>query len=189
MRLLEKTISMKIMKALYDTTYFCLLISLIMSCNRSANKNEVTTSATEEGVYEKVSFKAFDTKQNDVCQLKMLEFTDIYGLQGLPDAKQDIHGYDSLVFTHMPYDSVAIERMLKDKGLSMVNMRWGKWAGGPKIACLTYADNSYDCCCHVDKVYYATEKENEYIVTERIDCFGPSGLTALNQQTGKHVVD
>lgn len=189
MRFLANTSSAKLMRALCNATCFCFVISSLISCNPSANKTDGATSTTEESAYEKVSFKTFDPKQNDVCKLKMLEFTDIYEIQGLPEANKDIHGYDSLVFTHMPYDSIAIDRMLKDKGLSMVNMRWGKWAGGPKIACLTYADTAYDCCCHVDKVYYATEKENEYIVTERIDCFGPSGLTALNQQTGKHVVE
>lgn len=168
---------------------FCFLVALLLCCSRSTDTKDTATSTTDEESYDKVSFKTFDVRQHDVCKLKMLEFTDIYEPQGLPEVDKNIHGYDSLVFAHMPYDSIAIERMLKDKGLSMVNMRWGKWSGGPKIACLTYADNNYDCCCHVDKVYYATGQENEYIVTERIDCFGPSGLTALNLQTGKHVID
>lgn len=138
-----------------------ILSAVVESDELQLNNNPASSS---EQTYQKTSFKTFDFfGQLDNCDLKLLEFTDIYERQSLTGA----------------YDTIAIVRLLKKRGLSMVAWSHGRQKNGTLITCVSYADAKFDCGCHIDKLYKPTEKEGEYIVTERINCFPRTWLTAM----------
>ncbi len=107
--------------------------------------------------YNKTSYKYFDIK--NICSNSLIELTDLY----LNEEKLLDYNFEK---------SIVVEE-LKLNGFELKNVRFNKWASGPRI--VSFKLVKQDCNCYVDKLYFydyskPSETENEYRVTERIRC-------------------
>lgn len=107
--------------------------------------------------YNKTSYKYFDIK--NICSNSLIELTDLY----LNEEKLLDYNFEK---------SIVVEE-LKLNGFELKNVRFNKWASGPRI--VSFKLVKQDCDCYVDKLYFydyskPSETENEYRVTERIRC-------------------
>ena len=66
-------------------------------------------------------------------------------------------------------EKIFLAQKLKDKGFKVTGWGRGNYPpSGPRIIMLTLKKGN--CECEVDKVYYATLFDSEYVMTERIKC-------------------
>ena len=65
-------------------------------------------------------------------------------------------------------DKINLVDALKTKGFKVASSSRGNWMEGPRIVSFTMA--MQQCECQVDKLYYSTDQESLYKVTERIKC-------------------
>lgn len=96
------------------------------------------------------------------------EMLPLYGLCS-PDALEIIDYYS--LMNAIPSDEeehLMLVELLKSKGFEVTNYGRGNWEFGPRI--VSYTLQTDQCECQVDKLYYSTEQENTYRVTERIKC-------------------
>jgi hypothetical protein len=66
------------------------------------------------------------------------------------------------------YEKLVLVDSLKSIGFKVTNWGRGNWMDGPRIVNFTMSNEQ--CECQVDKLYYSTEQEGKYNVTERIKC-------------------
>jgi len=90
----------------------------------------------------------------DICLTKDIEFMDLYPRM------------DS-IFSDKGENLILVDS-LKTKGFKVTNWGRGNWVEGPRI--ITFTLSNGQCECQVDKLYYTTEQEPKYKVTERIKC-------------------
>ncbi|PLW94685.1 MAG: hypothetical protein C0592_02120 [Marinilabiliales bacterium] len=80
--------------------------------------------------------------------------------------------YDSLAYS-IPDDStesLVIVQILKEKGFVITNWGRGNHPRGPRIISITMVKE--DCECVVSKLYYSTNTEGMYEMTEWVKCCG-----------------
>ncbi len=105
--------------------------------------------------YQKTSFHTFDFNSNTICSVQHVEFTDIYPIT------------DSI--TDLQSEEFAVIDKLKALGFAQEKfIGWGNWQEGPRTINFIYTNGT--CACEVDKLYYSTEKPNQFRVTEALNC-------------------
>lgn len=142
-----------------------LVIILICSCSsdHSINKEMKTKSANdvnnEEADFEAWNYKEvkqdfFSLLMYDICSTQDVEFIDLYPVM------------DSIA--NDEYERIILVDSLKSKGFKVTDWSRGNWMHGPRFVSLKM--NNGHCKCQVDKLYYSTESDHKYKVTERIKC-------------------
>ena len=131
-----------------------LIITLLNSC--SNNTGSIAENETDKDTwsYEKVSQENLASFMNGICSNKDIEFIDLYPI------------IDSI--SSDEYENIILVDSLRTKGFNVTNMGRGNWMEGPRIVSFTMSNG--ECECQVDKLYYSTEHESKYKVTERIKC-------------------
>lgn len=140
-----------------------LTITLLSSCSNNIGSTEVKEAEnnsfkneTDRNAwnYEKVSHDNLASFLNNICSNKDSEFIDLYPT------------IDSI--SSDEYENIILVDSLKTKGFNVTNRGRGNWTEGPRIVSFTMSNGQREC--QVDKLYYSTEHENKYKVTERIKC-------------------
>lgn len=126
--------------------------------NRTEKESEAqnleSTSNQKGWNYEEVKQNYIDSLMLDICSTSDLEFFDLYPI------------LDSIASDK--YENSILVDLLKTKGFKVINWGRGNWMEGPRI--LNFTLSNQQCECQVDKLYYSTEQERKYKVTERIKC-------------------
>lgn len=149
------------------TTIFSLLI---WSCNNQSTESgntaipdqieEVSEQSVEgsndenEWKYIEVNRDRFDSLMANICSTEDLEFLNLYPI------------IDSIASDK--YENLILVDSLKAAAFKVTNWGRGNWMEGPRIVSFTMSNQQ--CECQVDKLYYSTEQEGKYKVTERIKC-------------------
>ena len=136
-----------------------VLCNLLLPIRDKHPKAKAAISIEETGSnidtdYKEVDKSYLDTLLKDICSTEALEFKGLY--QNLDSIASD------------RYEKLALVDSLKKRGFRVTNWGRGNWEFGPRIVSLDLSKET--CVCQVDKLYYTTQKENEYRVTERIKC-------------------
>ena len=144
---------------------FLLLILTIFLCSctsNTANKDQKISemigvkekSIKNEWNYKEVKKEFLDSLMIDICSTKDIEFKNLYSR------------IDSIVSDKN--EKLILVDLLKVNGFQVINSGRGNWMEGPRIVSFTMSNRQ--CECQIDKLYYSTEQENKYKVTERIKC-------------------
>lgn len=104
--------------------------------------------------YQKVRFGEFDFSTKNICDIRLLEFIDIY------EPLDSISGDE--------YEKIVTAEKLKEFGYKQIEWGRGNFQFGPRVVVVTLSNGTCDCV--IAKHYFSSDKENKYIVTERIDC-------------------
>lgn len=112
------------------------------------------TSEEDGWNYTEVKRHYIDTLMFDVCSTNDMEFIDLYPT------------LDSIASDK--YENLNLVDLLKIKNFEVTNWSRGNWMEGPRIVSFTMSNQL--CECQIDKLYYSTEQEGKYNVTERIKC-------------------
>lgn len=147
-----------------------IIILLLWSCNNPSKENDATEtldqiedvndqsvesrSAESEWNYREVNRDYFDSLLVNICSTEDLEFMNLYPL------------IDSIASDK--YENLILADSLKKRDFELVNSGRGNWMQGPRIVSITMSNQL--CECQLDKLYYSTEQEGKYKVTERIKC-------------------
>lgn len=135
-------------------TITCLYSCSIHSSNTDEKESKIVQLDMNDSQYKEVKKEVFDSLLTDICSSKDLEFMDLYAtIDSISSAK---------------YEKLILVDSLKSKGFKVINWGSGNWMEGPRIVSFTLSNGT--CECQVDKLYYSTEQENRYKVTERIKC-------------------
>lgn len=141
-----------------------LIVTFLYSCSNNANdkdEKEFETirieaeSSKNTLSYKKVNQKFVDSLMHAVCLTKALEFIDLYPV------------LDTI--TSDEYENLILVDSLKGRGFRIKNRGRGNWMKGPRI--VSYTMSNKQCECQIDKLYYSTQHDNKYKVTERIKCY------------------
>lgn len=148
-----------------------IILSVTWSCDNRTKKevstkdhngieNEMQTqdldnTTTETGWnYKEVKRKNIDSLLLNICSTSDLEFIDLYPiLDSIPSDK---------------YENLILVDSLMTKDFQVIEWGRGNWMEGPRI--VSYTMSNQQCECQIDKLYYSTEQEGKYKVTERIKC-------------------
>lgn len=148
-----------------------IILSFIWSCNlqtkeedstvnkdsleKESNDLSIESNSTERDLnYDEVNRNYIDSLMLDICLTKDIEFIDLYPV------------LDSIA--PEKHEKLVIVDSLKMKGFDITNWGKGNWVGGPRIVSFTMSNQQ--CECQIDKLYYSTEQEGKYRVTERLKC-------------------
>lgn len=148
--------------------FIIVLLSFFWGCNNQPKQDTINGSdaiseikneaeleqSVNEWNYKEVGSNYIDTLIVDICSTQDLEFIDLYPIM------------DSIASDK--YESLVLHDLLKDNGFEITNWGRGNWMEGPRIVSFTMSNGK--CECQIDKLYYSTENEDEYKVTERIKC-------------------
>lgn len=135
------------------------ILSALYSCG-DQSKQHVSTPNSSKIVtesrwdYVEVKRNYLDSLMQDICSIQGLEFIDLYPI--IDSIASDKH------------EKLVLVDSLKSMGFSVTNWGRGNWMKGPRIINFTLSNGQ--CECYADKLYYATNEENEFKVTERIIC-------------------
>ena len=122
--------------------------------NKTQKKDLNSTSTETELNYKEVKQKNIDSLLLDICSANDLEFISLYPI--LDSISSD------------KYENLILVDFLKKKNFKVIEWGHGNWMEGPRIVSFIMSDQQ--CECQIDKLYYSTEQEGIYKVTERIKC-------------------
>ena len=148
-----------------------IILSVFWSCNvqtrkedstennnrteKESNPQSIESKSSESDLsFNEVNRNYIDSLTIDVCSTKDMEFIDLYPV------------LDSIASDK--YENLVLVDSLKMKGFEVTNWGRGNWMEGPRIVSFTMSNQH--CECKVDKLYYSTDQDGKYKVTERINC-------------------
>lgn len=137
----------------------------MLGCNNKQetignNEKILTTENSEkeqhhtDGYYKKVDQTYLNALMNQICSTENIEFIDLYPIL-------DTIASDS-------FEKLILVDKLKTKGFTVSDLGRGNWQEGPRI--ISFKMTDMHCECQIDKLYYSTENEDKFKVTERIKC-------------------
>lgn len=143
--------------------YIIILSILLTSCSfdkkeetdqESEYSQETDIEKTKGWNYKTVNKQQINTLMDDICSTVDLEFVDLYPI------------LDSIASDKN--EKLILVESLKNKGFQAINWGRGNWQYGPRIVSISMSNGQ--CNCQIDKLYYSTNTNEEYKVTERIKC-------------------
>jgi hypothetical protein len=141
------------------------LLLIINSCSTKTSKDlSDKADSTQSGVkgtaqydaeFIKIGKTVLDTLNYERCVLRPIEIMDLY---------------DSLLsIPHDKDEKIHMVQVLNKQGFVSETWAREKWLQGPRIISVMVYKGS--CKCFIDKLYYDSDTENKYKVTERLKCF------------------
>jgi hypothetical protein len=120
----------------------------------SSDSIELDKILNDEWNYKEVRTNDINDILENPCITEDLEFTNLYPI------------IDSIAEDQ--YETLILVDLLKIKGFIVIKWGRGNWMEGPRVVSYTLSND--DCICRIDKLYYSTDVDDKFKVTERIKC-------------------
>lgn len=130
-----------------------LIVDSYLVVTKKLPENSTPVLIQNKWGYKEVSQIYLDSLLENICTLQNYEFTDLYPwLYTIPKLDSNEH--------------LILLDLLKRKDFKQLSWGRGNWEKGAQIVSYTMTNGKYTC--QIDKLYYTTDKEGLYRVTERI---------------------